>query len=139
MARGRRGGRTARRGSAAVEFAIVGPLFILLLVGMVVYGGWFWMAQSVQHMAAEAARAAVGGLDDDERQMLAQQSVQTPGSLGPGMKADHLTVTVTTNANQLRAEVAYDAAGHPLMALAGLVPAPPTDIRRTAVVRVGGY
>ncbi len=34
-----------REGAAAVEFALVGPVFFLLLVGMVVYGAWFWMAR----------------------------------------------------------------------------------------------
>jgi Flp pilus assembly protein TadG len=34
----------SRNGSAAVEFALIGPLFIVLLIGAVVYGGWMWMA-----------------------------------------------------------------------------------------------
>src|SRR5690606_12033649 len=40
-------------GAAAIEFAIVGPFFLLLVVGMIVYGGWLWMAHSVQAAVSE--------------------------------------------------------------------------------------
>ena len=64
--------KTAREGAAAVEFALVGPILVFLLIGIVVYGGWFLMAQSVQALASEGARAAVGGLDSAERESLAR-------------------------------------------------------------------
>lgn len=44
-----------------MEFALVGPILIAILLAAVVYGGWFLMAQSVQSLASEAARAAIGG------------------------------------------------------------------------------
>lgn len=53
--------KRGREGVAAVEFALVGPILVLLLIGIVVYGGWFLMAQSVQALASEGARAAIGG------------------------------------------------------------------------------
>ena len=56
--------RISRKGSAAIEFALVAPMLVLLLAGMVVYGGWFWLAQSVQSLATESARAALGGMDE---------------------------------------------------------------------------
>ena len=61
-----------REGSAAVEFALIGPVLIALLLAAVVYGGWFLLAQSVQSLASESARAALGGLDARERAALAQ-------------------------------------------------------------------
>ena len=45
--------RRGREGAAAVEFALVGPILVLLLIAIVVYGGWFLMAQSVQALASE--------------------------------------------------------------------------------------
>ncbi|MCC7268336.1 MAG: pilus assembly protein, partial [Caulobacteraceae bacterium] len=30
------------RGAAAVEFAFVGPVFVLMLCGIMAYGGYFW-------------------------------------------------------------------------------------------------
>lgn len=134
------GKQCKRDGSAAVEFALVGPLFILLLVGGVVYGGWLWMAQSVQHLASEGARAAVAGLDDDERDGLARAAVVGAVAEGSGLDSARTVVTVTTDAGGVTVQIDYDASAHPLMALSGLLPAaPPATIRRAAVVRTGGY
>ena len=129
----------ARRGNAAVEFALIGPLFFFLLVGMVVYGGWFWMAQGVQTLAAEGARAAIAGIDADERIRLARGSVSNNLQGDALLSADAVQVAVQTDASAIRVVVTYDASNHPLMALAGLVPTPPQTIERHAVVRTGGY
>jgi len=129
----------ARRGNAAVEFALIGPLFFFLLVGMVVYGGWFWMAQGVQTLAAEGARAAIAGLDADERIRLARGSVSNNLQGDALLSADAVQVAVQTDAAAIRVVVTYDASNHPLMALAGLVPTPPQTIERHAIVRTGGY
>lgn len=129
-----------RRGGAAVEFALVGPVFILLLAGMVVYGGWFWLAHGVQALASEGARAAVAGLDAAEREALAR-GVVADHARGGGLGLDpaQATVAVTSDLQAIRVTVRYDVGDHPLMALSGLTPAPPATIERTAVVRVGGY
>lgn len=125
-----------RRGAAAIEFAIVGPVFILLLVGMIVYGGWFWMAHSVQAAVSAGARAAIAGLDAAEREQLAREVVE--GQLKDlGLKAADAVVAVRAEPGLFRIEVAYDAGGHPLMALAPLTVPPPRTIRRAAVIRVG--
>lgn len=130
---------TARSGAAAVEFALVGPLFFFLLVGVVVYGGWFWMAQGVQSLAAEGARAAIAGINTDERIRLARGSVSDNLQGDALLSADAVQVTVQTDASAIRVVVTYDASAHPLMALARLVPTPPQTIERHAVVRTGGY
>lgn len=127
------------RGSAAVEFALVGPMLILLLIGMVVYGGWFWLAQSVQSLASEAARASIAGLDVAERTRLAQAYVQGHADDLAGLNPARIGLTVQTDADSIQVRILYDAHDHPVMALANLVPAPPSTIERTAVVRIGGY
>lgn len=129
---------SSRRGSAAVEFALVGPLFILLIIGAVVYGGWMWLAQGVQSLAAEGARAAIAGIDGEERAALARSAV-TDTLDGTILQPEAAQVTVLSDTGAIRVTVTYDAAGHPLMALASLVPSPPRVIRREAVVRTGGY
>ena len=127
-----------RRGVAAIEFAIVAPLLIMMMFGMIMYGSWFWMAHSVQSMASEGARAAIAGLDPAEREQLARAFVGLQvGDLGlDGAKA---AVEVESTPTVIRVDIAYDASDHPLMALSGLIPSPPKVIRRTAVVRLGGY
>jgi Flp pilus assembly protein TadG len=128
-----------REGSAAIEFAIVGPLMIVLLMGMVVYGGWFWLAQSVQTLATESARAAIGGLDPAEQDRLARAFIDEEARTGVGLDPTALVVTVGSDAQAIRVEVTMDVSRHPLMALSALLPPPPSVIRRTAVVRTGGY
>ena len=64
----------ARAGSAAVEFAIIGPMLLLSLSGIFTYGGYFLTAHTVQQITNDAARAALAGLDDEERAMLARDA-----------------------------------------------------------------
>lgn len=117
---------------------MVAPLLILMMLGMVVYGGWFWMAHSVQSLASEGARAAIAGLDPVEREALARSFVNTQvGDLG--LQSDRASVEVESTTGVIRVNVAYDISDHPLMALAAIVPSPPRIIHRTAVVRLGGY
>jgi len=52
-------GRTLDRGAAAVEFALVMPLLLLLFVGIVDYGRYFFDSVSLRQGAREAARQAV--------------------------------------------------------------------------------
>ncbi len=127
-----------RSGSAAIEFAIVGPALILLLMGMVVYGGWFWLAQGVQTLATESARTALGGLDTGERTRLATAFVAAEARAGVGLDPEDLTVTVESDATLIRVRVALDASDHPILAFAALLPRPPSRIERSAVVWIGG-
>jgi Flp pilus assembly protein TadG len=51
------------RGAVAVEFALIMPIFLLLVFGMIQYGVYFWSAQGGSSASREAARrAAVGDL-----------------------------------------------------------------------------
>lgn len=128
--------KTAREGAAAVEFALVGPILVFLLIGIVVYGGWFLMAQSVQALASEGARAAVGGLDSTERESLARTEV-ADAVKGLPLNPSLTTVRIAEDGGRLRIVVTYDASRHPLMLLGGMIPRPPAVIERSAVVRVG--
>lgn len=51
----------ARRGSVAVEFAILAPLFLLMLLGMIEGGRMYWMAQSLNEVAFSTARCMAYG------------------------------------------------------------------------------
>lgn len=135
---GRSAKPTCRRGTAAVEFVLVGPLLLLLLFNLIVYSGWFWIAHGVQSLASEGARAALAGLDAAERETLARDLIAAEAA-DLGLDAQRATVQVASDAQGVRVRIAYDAASHPMMALAGLTYAPPMEIRRTATVRLGGY
>lgn len=51
--------RIRRRGAAAVEFALVAPLFILLLLGMIEVGRAIMVQQIITNASREGARSAV--------------------------------------------------------------------------------
>lgn len=131
--------RRRRKGAAAVEFALVGPLLVVMIMGMIVYGGWLWLAQSVQSLASESARAAVGGLDGTERNRIARDFINAEAGRTAGIDPKLVVVAVETDASAIRVRVTYDVSHHPIMALSGLVPSPPSKIERSAVVRIGGY
>jgi Flp pilus assembly protein TadG len=69
-------------GAAAVEFALLAPLLVLLLFGLIEYGVAFWQVQNLRAATREAARvAAVGGDSTDIQTALVNAS---SGSLPPG-------------------------------------------------------
>lgn len=53
--------RPGQRGAVAVEFALVVPLLLLLVFGMIQYGFYFWSLQGGSSAAREAARRAAVG------------------------------------------------------------------------------
>ena len=126
-------------GAIAVEFALLAPVLIVLVLGITAYGGYFWMSHAVQQMANDAARAAVGGLDATERQSLAQQTVTSEGLNYTNLDASRTQVSLVDTTTQLTVNVIYDASGSPFWAASGLVPMPSTRLTRTATIKLGGY
>jgi len=51
--------RRKRRGAAAVEFAVVAPVFLLLVFGMIEYGRMVMVQQVLTNASREGARVAV--------------------------------------------------------------------------------
>lgn len=122
-----------RQGASAVEFALVAPLFVLLLCGICVYAVWLLLAITVQSLAVESARASLAGLDEAERRSLAVAWVQARAPQA-GLPADRVTQTVDLGPDGTRVTVRFDAGDHPVMVLKNLIPSPPQVIERTAVV-----
>lgn len=129
----------SKRANAAVEFAIVGPLLILVLTGIFTYGGYFLTAHTVQQLANDAARSAIAGLDDDERLSLARTTVEQGIADQRFMRGDLQNVTLTHNGEMMTVQVTYDASDDMYWALAAMVPVPRPQISRSATIRVGGY
>lgn len=134
--------RDDRGGASAVEFALIMPVFLLILVGTLCYGLYFGAAHSVQQLAAEAARATVPGLTPQERATLAQESVTSALPRYALLEADKVAVSVGPNADDadlFDVRVTYDASDMGIWAFEGLLPLPPKTIARASVVRRGGY
>ncbi len=131
--------RLDRSGAAAVEFAIVGPMLILVLMGVFTYGGYFFTAHTIQQLTNDAARAAIAGLDDDERRTLAQQSLRASIAAQGALRGDLADVTVTRSGQMLTVAVTYDAGDDLYWAFQSLVPAPASRISRRASIQLGGF
>ena len=131
--------RGGEDGGLAVEFALLAPVLVVILLGVCAYGGYFWMSHSVQQLANDAARAAVGGLDATERQSLAQQVVSSEALAYPSLDGARTHVSLVDTTTQLTVNVAYDASGSPFWAASGLVPMPSTTLTRSATIKLGGY
>lgn len=55
--------------------ALVLPLFVTLMMGILVYGQYFLLAHNVQQAANDGARAAIVGLDANDRRAIATRAV----------------------------------------------------------------
>ncbi len=98
--------RKKRRGAAAVEFAVVAPIFLLLVFGMIEYGRMVMVQQVITNASREGAR--VGVLDGSTNmdvtgivnQYLNSGSISganitvTPTNPEDAMFGDPVTVTV---------------------------------------------
>lgn len=78
--------KNRQHGAAAIEFALVMMVMLVLLGGIVGYGALFWMQQKLSHAAGDAARSALyasqSALVSDEvvRQAACQNATQLWGA-----------------------------------------------------------
>ena len=130
-----------RSGTSAVEFALVAPLFILMMLGMLGYGIYFGAAHSIQQLTADAARTAIAGLDETERRSLAQAFIERNADGYAFVDASKLTVDVHDSAadgSQFVVGVSYDARDLPIWNLFSGLTMPRTTISRASTIRIGG-
>jgi Flp pilus assembly protein TadG len=111
----------------------------MMLLGIVCYGGYFWIAHSVQQVANDAARVSVGGLDATERASLAKGVLASEIDDYAYLTASSATVTLVDQDQAVTVKVAYDASATPFWSLYKLMPMPSSTITRSATVRLGGY
>lgn len=136
--RARRWRKLDRAGVAAVEFAIIGPVLVLMLMGVFTYGGYFLTAQTIQQLANDSARAAIAGLDDSERRAIAENAMRDGIAAQDFLRGDLAAVDITRDGDVLAVRVTYDARDDLYWSFKSLVPVPSPLIRRTASIRLGG-
>jgi Flp pilus assembly protein TadG len=131
----------ATSGASAIEFAIVAPVFFLLIFGIIVYGYYFATLSVVNHIAYEAARATVSGLSDDERSSLAHARADAlVSSLGSFLGADTVDVSTAPAGDGI-----YTVTVHHhfdmlnLIGTSSILPLPPSDQTVTVQISHGGY
>lgn len=128
-------------GTSAVEFALIAPIFLLLLFGAIGYGIYFGAAHSVQQLAADAARAAVAGLTGGERTALATAFLANNGGSYVLIDPDLLTIAAApspSDPDQFLVSVSYDASALPIWNLHPPLPLPGKTIVFASTIRNGG-
>jgi Flp pilus assembly protein TadG len=132
---------SCRRGSSAVEFAMLLPVFLTIVFGIVVFGSYLAVIHGVQQLAAEAARSSIAGMTEAERSSLATAYVTNNATTYPLINPAKLTTVAATsssNANVFVVTVNYDAASMFIYTLP-FVPKPPTLVTRAASIPYGGF
>ncbi len=128
-------------GASAVEFAVVAPVFVLITFGMIAYAVYFGTAHSVQQIAADAARTAIAGMDETERQALVTQFVAANASSYTFIEPAKVSFNVADSVldvNQLAVSISYDASNLPIWSLLPPALMPSQTITRKMEIRVGG-
>lgn len=134
------------RGAAAVEFALVVPLLLMLVFGIIQYGYILSFRQALSQGAAEGARAAAvapASLTTAQKQTAATEAVQQAlGSYGVTCGTAVMTCAVTlipcpqaTGKTCAQVALTYDYDARPLMPKVPLVPVP-GSLTYTAVAEV---
>ncbi|WP_432770232.1 MAG: transporter [Sphingopyxis sp.] len=122
---------TCVRGAATIELALVLPLFLALLMGILVYGQYFLIAHAVQQAANDGARAAIVGLDGADRRAIAIRAVdRSLASIGHFTPATR-SVAVSESGEAVTVAVTYTAPEDSFLRSA-FVPVPSPVIRTRA-------
>ena len=124
-----------------MEFALVAPVFLTLLFGIILYGYYFASLNMVTHIAYEAARASTSGLDDDERNALARaRASELIDGLAGFLDPAAITVQTMPDGSGLYAvTVDYQFDALKLVGASLLLPLPPAHQSATVKVSHGGY
>jgi len=131
--------RADRSGAAAVEFAILSPLYLMLFMGMIAYGIYFGASHSVQQIAADAARHAVAGIDAAERQAIVEHYVTDNAAGYAFVQTDRIEVEVRESGPaQFTVAISYNTDALPIWGLFRALPMPSQIITHRSVVRIGG-
>jgi len=127
---------------AALEFAIIAPVFLLILLGIAAYGIYFSAVSSLQELTADAARASVAGLSATERATIVTNYVTDSSPQYQLLQGHAITVTTAPfpgDPTRYIVTLRTDISNLPLQVQSGIIPMPSSVIERTAVVRIGGY
>jgi Flp pilus assembly protein TadG len=130
-----------RSATSALEFAILSPIFLFFVMGMIAYGIYFGASHSVQQIASDAARTAIAGLSETERRSLATDYVNRNAGGYPFIDPHKLTIEVSDNTadgSQFVVTLRYDARDLPVWNLIAGLPMPNMTITTRTAIRIGG-
>lgn len=125
------------RGAAIVEFALLAPVLLMILLGMLGYGQYFLLAHSTQQLANDSARATIAGMSAAERLSLANATMARELLRLPEIRPGTASLTVAEAPPTITVSVRVDASRIGLFHVK-LLPMPNPMIERSAVIQQGG-
>jgi len=124
------------RGQAVVEFALVFPLFVWLMLGMIDFGRIFHELIVVSHAAREGARVAAVGKDNNAIEAAVQAAAVSINTDGPG---NPVQVTINPQSNRTAGQPVTVTVTHGVTILtpfmSSIVTPNPFPVTGTAVMR----
>lgn len=101
------------RGTVSIEFAVLLPVFLAILFGIIVFGVQYATRIALTYAASEGGRAAVAGLNDGERQTLATTAITNSlAAFYPLVDPAKATITVNlaneANSQEITISIAYN-------------------------------
>jgi Flp pilus assembly protein TadG len=128
-----------KSGASTVEFALIAPFLLLLVGAILAYGSIFATSLSLQQIAAETARATIGGLNDSERKTLAEAKLASISSKYPMLDPTKMGFAFNQNdgAELSRLTFTYDMSSHPAYALDKLLPLPESPLSYSMIITDG--
>ncbi len=126
---------TGQDGATAVEFAIILPLLLSMLFGIIAFGQYFAIANSLQQFAAEAARYSVSEPFDTARQARAEAFLASPDARFSFLNAQNISHTITVAEGaipSIQVTLVYDLDGTAVKIADGYLGIGISDITRRA-------
>ena len=123
--------RSSTRGTAMIETALLLPLFLMLLLGILIYGQYFMLAHSVQQAANDGARAAITGLDAADRRAVAIRAIDRSMHGVGGYRSELRDIAVAETVDTITVDLTYHVPESSLLHNS-LVPSPGDAIRASA-------
>lgn len=107
----KRRSRNSRSGAAVVEFAIVGPLMIMLTMGMMELSRVVMVKQLMIHATREGARmASLNGTTTSDVVSFVQQELQSQSVAGTSISTIPAEVSGVTGGSQVTVQISVPAA-----------------------------
>ncbi|WP_415854586.1 TadE family protein [Sinomonas sp. G460-2] len=124
------------RGAVAVEFALVAPLFLAILVAIIEFSNFFRVQISVTQAAREAARAMA--ISNDQTAAKAAAAAASPG-IDPSGFSYAFSPSSCSSGQTVQVTITYslnDVSGGALQTLTGAVM--PGSVTGVSAMRCGG-
>lgn len=121
--------RHDERGASAVEFALVAPILLLLLFGIIVSALYFWQDSALNRAAFESARcAAIADTNCADEAAVRTRAVSVADEAGVTVSAENVTVGLNASCDGLSSMISVSVAKDIANPVPALLPNLPTRL-----------